>query len=48
MARKTIQYVVEISHDDEQISALEADLKFRETLADALSGIFPAHVGRVV
>lgn len=48
MSQRTIQYVVEISHDTEQMSELEADVTFRERLRDALGGVFPVHIGRVV
>lgn len=47
MAQKTIQYVIEVGHDDEVISPLEADIVFRERIADALGGVFAVHVGRV-
>jgi hypothetical protein len=47
MAQKTIQYVVEISHDEDIISPLEADLTFRERMAGAFDGVFPLHIGRV-
>jgi hypothetical protein len=46
--RRTIQYVVEISHDEEEHTFVEADVVFRERLRDCLSGVFPVHVGRVV
>lgn len=47
MARKLTQYVLEVAHDDEQITPLEADIVFRERLADAFAGVFAIHVGRV-
>ena len=47
MARKTTQYVIEVSFDDEQITELEADITFRERLRDALNGVFALHIGRV-
>lgn len=47
MTQRTIQYVVEIGHDDEVITPLEADIVFRERLGDALGGVFAVHVGRV-
>lgn len=47
MAQKTIQYVIEISHDEEMISSLEADLVFRERMASAFDAVFPMHIGRV-
>lgn len=47
MAQKLIQYVIEISHDEEVISPLEADIVFRERLASAFDGVFAIHVGRV-
>lgn len=45
--RRTIQYVLEVSHDPEQISSLEADLVLRERLTAALGGVFAVHLGRV-
>lgn len=45
--QKTIQYVIEIDHDDEMISSLEADLVFRERMASAFDGVFGVHIGRV-
>lgn len=47
MAQKTIQYVVEISHDDEMITPLEADILFRERIAAAFDAVFPMHIERV-
>jgi hypothetical protein len=48
MTQKTIQYVVEISHDDELIPALEADIVFRERMAASFDAVFGVHIGRVV
>lgn len=45
---RTIQYVVEIAHDDDEMTGLEADIVFRERLRDAMNGVFAVHVGRVV
>jgi len=45
--RRTIQYVIEIAHDDEELTPLEADLTFRERLCECMHGVFPVHVGRV-
>lgn len=47
MAQKLIQYVIEISHDEEIVSPLEADIVFRERMAGAFEGVFAMHIGRV-
>lgn len=47
MTLKTIQYVIEISHDDDRVTALEADIAFREKIAETFDGVFGVHVGRV-